>query len=557
MAITSITTSALMLIVPWPLFIVGLFVGIGADRHVRLMRRLTGAAAWFALISALLAAVTYGLGATKTETYVAVNLPLGLGKLAISVYVNTLTVVMLLLVAFVGMIVSRYSATYMDGDDHEGRFHRWLSLTLASFFTLIIAGNTWGFLVSWVVTSLCLHKLLAFYNNRPGAVLAARKKYLFHRVADASLLAAFVLINNTLHITQFAAITPALAALHGSLPETLQIAAGLIVLSAILKSAQFPFHGWLIQVMEAPTPVSALLHAGIIYTGAFLILRTSPLMSRVGWAMDTLVLVGLISIVTGSLMMITETNIKESLAYSTEAQMGFMLMECGLGLYSLAVLHIAAHSVYKAHAFLSSGSVVDNFRVPTLPSAPTGGIVWRGVLGFVVASLITIGIGEGFGVVFRQQPALSALGIILVVAMTQLLLQAQNTPNIGTSGLLLRVVGLSLVVGTAYFGLHLLVTLLVGTSLPVAQLSTGIFENSLTGLIVVVFLGLLLIQQMLPRNQKKPFWQAIYVHLYNGLYIDMFFTRIVNRFGPIGRALQAQPLQAQPLIVAQPRKVLK
>ena len=540
MASTSTITSVLMLLVPLPLFVVGLFVGIGADRHVRLTKRLTAGAAWFALMCAVLAAVTYGLGATRSESYLSVNLPERLGVLTIGAYVNALTVIMLLLVAFVGMIVSRYSSTYMDGDDHEGRFHRWLSLTLASFFTLIVASNTWGFLISWVVTSLFLHKLLAFYSGRPGAVLAARKKYLFHRFADVSLLAAFVLIVHALHTTQFAAIAPALAAIHGPLPGTLQVASGLIVIAAVLKSAQFPFHGWLIQVMEAPTPVSALLHAGIIYTGAFLLLRTSPVMSRVSWAMDALVLVGLVSITVASLMMITETNIKESLAYSTCAQMGFMLMECGLGLYSLAVLHIVAHSVYKAHAFLSSGSVVDNFRVPTLPSTPSSGSLSRGVLALVVASLMTIGIGVGFGVVFQQQPALSALGVILVVAMTQLLLQAQTTRNSGTGGLLLRVGGLSLLVGTAYFGLHMLVTMLLGTSLPSAQRSTGTMQEALAGLIVVVFLGLLFVQQMLPRNLRKPFWQAAYVHLYNGLYVDIFFNRMVRSFGPVGTARQIE-----------------
>lgn len=550
MASTSIMTSALMLVMSWPLLIVGLVVGINADRHARLIRRMTAGAAWFALASAVLAALSYGLGATHSETYLSLSLPRSLGVLAISIYVNTLTVIMLLLVSFVGMIVSRYSSTYMDGDDHEGRFHRWLSLTLGSFFTLIIAGNMWAFLISWVVTSLCLHKLLAFYGGRPGAVLAARKKYLLHRIADISLVAAFVLIDHTLHTSQFGAMAPALAAIHGPLPGALQIASGLIVLSAILKSAQFPFHGWLIQVMEAPTPVSALLHAGIIYTGAFLLLRTSPIMSRVGWAMDTLVLVGLVSITVASLMMIAETNIKESLAYSTCAQMGFMLMECGLGLYSLAVLHIVAHSVYKAHAFLSSGSVVDNFRVPTLPYAPSSGALWRGLLGLAVASAMTIGIGTVFGVVFQQQPALSALGIILVVAMAQLLLQAQNTGNTGTGRLLLRVGGLSLLVGTTYFGLHLLVTELLGTSLPSPQLPANTMAEELAGLIVVVFLGLLFVQQMLPRNFRKPFWRATYVHLYNGLYIDILFNRMVRIFGPVGT-----PRPAESPNLTQSRKV--
>ena len=531
-----LNTNLVMLVVPWPLFVVGLVIGIGADRYPRLMRSMTTGATWFALACAVLAALTYGFGAPQSETYLSANLPAGLGELALSIYVNAFTVIMLLLVAFVGLIVARYSSTYMDGDAHEGRFHRWLSFTLGSFFTLIMAGNMWGFLISWVATSLCLHELLAFYRGRPGAVLAARKKYLLHRIADASLLAAFVLIAQALHTSQFADIAVALAAMQGPLPGTLQIAGGLIVLSAILKSAQFPSHGWLIQVMEAPTPVSALLHAGIIYTGTFLILRTSPIISQVSWTGEALILVGLVSIATASLMMITATNIKGSLAYSTCAQMGFMLVECGLGLYSIAVLHTIAHSVYKAHAFLSSGSVVDHFRAPALLVASRATAGWQVTLGLIVAVLMAIGIGAAFGVTLRQQPALMVMGVILAVAMAQLLLQGLNTRHTGTSGLMLQLGGLSALVCVAYFGLHTLFTALLGTSLPAAQLPASTVQTGLLGLIVVVFLSLLFIQQMLPRLAQSPFWQAAYVHLYNDLYIDVFLSRVVRNLWPAGVA---------------------
>ncbi len=527
-------TSVFLWILPVPLFLVGLVVGIGADRHPQLIRGLSKAAAWFALMCGGWVAVTYSLGVLQPTTYTSQHLPAGFGFSWFSVDVNGLTVLMLLLVALVGMIVVRYSYTYLESDIHEGRFHRWLSLTLGSFLMLILSGNVWDFFVFWVVTSLFLHKLLAFYPERPGAVLAARKKFLFHRIADASLLAALVLMVRTLHTSQFVGILPTLAAIHGSLPESLQIASGLIVLSAVLKSAQFPFHGWLIQVMEAPTPVSALLHAGIIYTGAFLILRMVPIMSRVHWAGDVLILAGLLSIAVASLMMMTATNIKGSLAYSTCAQMGFMLMECGLGLYSLALLHIVSHSVYKAHAFLSSGSVVDHFRAPVLPTVPRIATMWQVMRSLAVAAPIVIGTGAVFGVSLPQQTALIVMGIILTVAISQLLLQALNMGKISASRLLLAIIGLSALVSTAYFGLDTLFTVLFRASLPTAQGSAGVVQDGLLGLITAVFVGLLLVQQMLPRLLNKPFWQATYVHFYNGLYIDTFFTRLVRRFRPMG-----------------------
>lgn len=544
---TSPMASTLMLFAPWPLLGAGIVVGLRANHHPRLMRKVTVGAAWFALMCAALAVLAYDLGAVRSMTYVSVPLPMGLGVLAISIDVNVLTMIMLLLVAFVGMIVARYSKTYMDGDQNEGRFHRWLALTLGSFLTLIVTGNMWGFWVSWIATSLCLHELLAFYRDRPGAVLAARKKYVLHRIADVSLLAAFVFIVRALHTSQWAGIGPALAHISGPWPETLGVAAGLIVLSAILKSAQFPSHGWVIQVMEAPTPVSALLHAGIIYTGAFLILRASPLISGMEWAEDILIVTGLVSIVVASLTMMTMTNIKGMLAYSTCAQMGFMLMECGLGLYSIAVLHIIGHSVYKAHAFLSSGSVVERFRAPALPGS-TDASLGQTIIGLGAAVLMVLGVGAAFGIALHQQPALMVMAIILAVGVTQLLLQGLPAGPVRTSGLLLRVGSLSALVCIGYFGLHIGFVQLLGTSVPSEPQHIDAVQKGLLGLIAVAFVAMLLIQQLLPRLARTAFWQAAYVHFYSGLYADGMLTELVRGLGPTpgGVAARRRVLPADP-----------
>lgn len=543
----SLITSAIMLVLPLPLLMSGLVARTAADRHVRLMRVWTVGSAWFALSAAVLAAGTYFMGMTDSKTYAAVHLPAQLGLLALSVDVNSLTVVMLLLVSLVGMIVVRYASTYLNGDAHEGRFHRWLSLTLGSFFMLIAAGNIWWFFFLWVATSLLLHKLLAFYPERPVAVLAARKKYLLHRIADASLFAAFVLLASALHTSQFAGIGPAMARTYGAAPILVQIASGLLVLSAVLKSAQFPFHGWLIQVMEAPTPVSALLHAGIIYTGAFLLLRTVSVMAPVAWTGDALVVMGLVSLTTASLMMMTATNIKGSLAYSTCAQMGFMLMECGLGLYSLVLLHIVSHSVYKAHAFLSSGSVVENFRIPVLPPVPRVATMGKAIASLAIAAPIVIGMAFVLRVPMAQHSPLIVMGIILTVAISQLLLQALNIGTIGARGFLGLMIALSALVSSAYFGLETLFSTLFGPILPTSQGSSGIVHDGLMGLIVAVFVALLLVQQRLPEVMRHPLGRAIYVHLYNDLYIDMVLTRLVRGLGPVGAAKPLPPVREDPL----------
>ena len=518
-----------MIAAPMPLLVTGALVGVRADSHPRLIKRLTALGSGYALASGVAAVIGYAFGLRGSESFSSVTLPWRLGPLALNPYVDPLTIIMLLLVTFVGFIVSRYSFSYMEGDEHEGLFYRWLCLTLGSFLTLIMTGNLWGFIIASFATTAFLKQLLAFYRQRQGAVIAARKKAIFSGIANVSMLTASVLVAVTLHTTYFGGLLPAIARIHGALPPALQVAAGLVALSAILKSAQFPTHGWLIQVMEAPTPVSALLHAGIIYTGTFLVLRMSPIMSRIGWAGDSIALIGLISVLAGSTMMMTATAIKASLAYSTLAQMGFMLIECGLGLYSVAVLHIVSHSLYKAHAFLASGSVVDYYREPSLPAVFNVASAWRALFGLVAAVGMTFGIGSAFGVALDSQPAVFTLGVIVALAVAHLLLQALNTGGSGASRLILWMGGLGAGVITAYFGLHKLFAIMLAPSLPSADQPPGVAGYALMAVIVAAFIGLLTLQQLLPRISDKPTWQAVYVSLYNGSYVDLALTRLLFR----------------------------
>ncbi|PSR23200.1 MAG: hypothetical protein C7B45_03640 [Sulfobacillus acidophilus] len=532
-----------MMIVPLPLLGVGLLLGIGADRHARLTKGLSLKAAWFALSGAVLAA-TASWGMSASHTFLAIPLPKGLGTLALSVDVNRLTVLMLGLVALIGMITVLFSSTYLRGELHEGQFHRWLSLALGSLLMLIVSDNMWAFLIFWIVTSLGLHRLLAVCHERPTTLLAARKTFWVHRTADVSLMAALVLITRSLHTSQFASVGPALGRLHGSLPAPLQIACGLLLLSAMLKSAPFPFHGWIGQVMEAPTPVSAVLHAGIIYVGAFLLLRMVSLMLRVAWAGDLLIVVGLTSIITASLMMMTATTIKGSLTYSTSAQMGFMLMECGLGLYSLALLHIVAHAVYKAHAFLASGSVVDHFRVPVVPTAPYTATLRKAIPSLLMALGIVIATAIVFAVPLLHQPQLIVMGFILTVAISRLLGHAFTLKQTGARSLGKMII-LSAVISVAYFGLARAFATLFGTILPTSQGSAGVVYDGLLGLIIVAFAGLWLVQPLLPRILRHPVGQALYVHLYNDLYIDRVLTRLVRTARPASAANPPQAAQRE------------
>ena len=276
-----------------------------------------------------------------------------------------------LLVQVLGSVIGAFSMRYLEGEPKPIRFVRGLAGVLASVQWLVLADHWLILIAAWSATGMFLETLLCFYADRPFALLAAHKKRLADRVADGLLLLAAVLAGWSVGQGSLSGLRTHLAAEPSSL--LLEVSAVCLVLAVILRTALLPVHGWLIQVMEAPTPVSALLHAGVVNLGGFVLIRLSPLLEASPLAKGLLVAVGLISAALAGLVMLTRVSIKVRLAWSTVAQMGFMLMECGLGLYSLALLHLIGHSIYKAHAFLRSSSIVrDNkeaaFRGPMRPN---------------------------------------------------------------------------------------------------------------------------------------------------------------------------------------------
>ena len=518
----------LALAAPLLMLLVGLLPSGLANARPRLMAQLNGNAAWLTFGLAILAALGFAGGGTINWTLYSIPLPGDLGAFTLGAYVNSVTIIMLLLVSFVGAVVSRYARNYLAGEAEQGRFHKWLSLTLASILTVIVASNLLVFALAWIATSLCLHQLLVFYRERRAAVVAAHKKFIISRIGDLSLLVAIFLVGYSLQTLEFAELAQAAAQLDGELPLALHIAAVLVVVTAALKSAQLPFHGWLIQVMEAPTPVSALLHAGIVNAGAFLVLRMSPIVSQAELALVLLALIGLTTLAIASLVMLTQTSIKVSLAWSTTAQMGFMLLECGLGLYSLALLHLVAHSLYKAHAFLASGSGVDSFRAPGvgLGGNPAAG---RLPIALAIGVPMTLAIGAAFGITLDEQPALLAAGAIVAIAMSQWLLHAQTW--LGTPGFVLRAIALSAVVCTAYFILHAAFEHALLGEVVSAQALGIEMQSALAAAVIAVFLALLVLPPRL-KAARSPLTRAAHTHLYNGLYIDPVVSRLMKRLWP-------------------------
>jgi NAD(P)H-quinone oxidoreductase subunit 5 len=330
---------------------------------------------------------------------------------------------------------------------------------------------------------------------------------------------------------QYDALFASVNSMHGApTPPELHWATLLLVCTAMLASAQFPLHGWLIEVMETPTPVSALLHAGIINAGGFLVLRFSELIALSTPTMYTLSIVGGFTALFGSVVMLTQTSIKVSLAYSTIAQMGFMMLECGFGAFAAALLHILAHSLYKAHAFLSSGSVIDIARASWTPSPGGKPHPARFAISIIAVLAVTVTISSLFGATITEKPGAFALGA--VVALALILLIANGIDERPNAYVVMRTVGLAIVAGVVYFSLQHVVELLLAGSVPPTQALRGPLDLAIVIAIIVSFSIVTAFQSLLPGQSKQPRWEAMYAHLSNGLYINTLANRWVLRHWP-------------------------
>jgi len=430
--------------------------------------------------------------------------------------------IMLLLVSFVGWVVLRYAATYLDGEDRQGEFTAWLCTTLASVMLLVQAGHLLLLLLAWVATSLSLHRLLLFYPTRVEAQRAARKKFLTARLGDLALLMAAALLGAGYGTGDLALISEAAEA--GNMPATVPWAAGLIAFAAILKSAQFPAHGWLTEVMETPTPVSALLHAGVINAGGFLLIRFADVMLLAPGVLAVLVMIGGFTAVFGGLVMLTQSAVKTSLAWSTVAQMGFMIMQCGLALFPLALLHIVAHSLYKAHAFLASGGAVQlvaDIRRPGPVAVPGVGSVTQA---FLLALGIYLLVGSVFGFA-QKSPQAIALGAILIFGVAYLI--AQGLADTAPAALMRRTAAYSFAAAFGYFALQTGMEWLMAGTLPATPPPDGL-EWTLMVLAVVSFGLVAFAQATFQLWAYHPAVTGLRVHLVNGLYANALFDRLVN-----------------------------
>lgn len=281
--------------------------------------------------------------------------------------ITSLSIIVLLFVSLVSLVIHLYSIKYMFDDEGYIRYFVLLDLMIWVIFGLVISGNIIFMLGFWHMMGVVLYFLLVHNYKRRQTCKYGYYTLFTHMLSDIPFLFAAYLIYayyDTTNLDTFLSIVSNRITVHVLFFDITisSVIAFLIMLSAIIKSAQFPFHIWLPFTLEGPNPVSALMHAGIVNAGAFLANRFAPLFVFGESALHLALIAGFITAVLGSLLMLVQNDIKKALAYSTVGQMGYMMLEIGSGAFALAIYHMMVHGIFKASLFLGSGGVIGEAR---------------------------------------------------------------------------------------------------------------------------------------------------------------------------------------------------
>lgn len=291
-------------------------------------------------------------------------------KLHWSIYVDSLTAVMLVVVNVVSALVHIYSIGYMSHDPHKPRFMSYLSLFTFMMLSLITADNFLQLFFGWEGVGLASYLLIGFWFKKESANNASMKAFIVNRVGDLGLLIAMFLIFKTFGTLTFSEVfsqaadqSKNLIKIFGGEYNLITTICVFLFIGAMGKSAQIILHTWLPDAMEGPTPVSALIHAATMVTaGVFLVARCSPLFEYSQYALNLVAFVGATTAIFAATIAIVQTDIKRIIAYSTCSQLGYMFFAAGMGAYNVAIFHLFTHAFFKALLFLGAGSVIHAFH---------------------------------------------------------------------------------------------------------------------------------------------------------------------------------------------------
>ncbi len=271
---------------------------------------------------------------------------------------DPLSISFALLITGVGTLIHVYSVGYMAHDERRRRFFAYLNLFVAAMLVLVLADNFVLLFLGWEGVGLASYLLIGFWQHKPSAAVAAKKAFLVNRVGDLGLLIAVMVMFTTFGTVAYSGV---FAELDGAGQGVLTAVGLLLLLGACGKSAQLPLQSWLLDAMEGPTPVSALIHAATMVTaGVYLIVRAGPIFEAAPAAQTAVAVVGAATLLAGAVIGCAKDDIKKALAGSTMSQIGYMTLAAGLGPagYAVAIAHLITHGFFKAGLFLGAGSVM-------------------------------------------------------------------------------------------------------------------------------------------------------------------------------------------------------
>ncbi|MEC4768998.1 NADH-quinone oxidoreductase subunit L [Halomonas sp. CUBES01] len=461
--------------------------------------------------SALVASLAVGILFVLDTLGVSTGLPETARPLGL--YPDGLAVWMAMLISLLGTVLLHFAEGYLKGDRGERRFLPWCQVVFASVMLLVFTHHLVVMLIAWIGVSVALHHLLTLYPERVEAQRAAWQKFVVSRIGDAALIAAVAFLYARFGTFELPELFAAAAVTSGG--WQVEAASVALAIAALCKCAQVPMHGWLIKVMEAPTPVSALLHAGVINLGGFVWLRLFPVFDGLTLGHYLLITVGGFTALVAVMTMLTQASVKHALAWSTCAQMGFMLFEIGVGAYTLALAHLLAHSLYKAHSFLASGRAVRAARCERLPLAP---LRQRLSIALPAAALAAAAL-VAWPSLISHNPLLGAL-LSLAVGSTLLGMPVGMTKP---RRLALFVMALALV------PLYALLHSLLAPALPSAYAPLTLTAGLLGSLMLASLILAAGVVMVFPQAAWVARWR---VHFSQGLYLAMPFQRALGSVAP-------------------------
>jgi NADH-quinone oxidoreductase subunit L len=362
-AITTITASgvqsAAWLLLAFP--IAGALILLLGGRRTNSWGHLVGVAmpvaAFVYAVIAYVAMLGYPAAQRSRDVHLYTWILVAHFNVSIGLLLDPLSIVFVLLITGVGSLIHIFAVGYMSHDPERRRFFGYMNLFVAAMLLLVLSDNYLGLYAGWEGVGLASYLLIGFWQYKPSAATAAKKAFIANRVGDAGLSIAIMLM-----FAQFGTVT--FTGVFGSVPSAsrgVATALGfLLLLGACGKSAQLPLQSWLLDAMEGPTPVSALIHAATMVTaGVYLIVRSNPIFNIAPDAQLAVAIVGAATLLFGAIIGCAKDDIKKALAGSTMSQIGYMMLGAGLGPagYAFAIAHLLAHGFFKAGLFLGAGSV--------------------------------------------------------------------------------------------------------------------------------------------------------------------------------------------------------